>query len=211
VVRSDSRTAAQQRQNLAVLFGSVTRASDDLGGFLAANRDNVIGLSADSRPTLESLARYAPEYPCLLGQLAGLVPQVDRAMGVGTDEPGLHVVLEVAATRGKYLPGVDEPRYDEDRGPRCYPVPAGQNFPQYPPDGPLRDGSTVPPAAGPGLPDSGLLKSALPLPGLPNSPAEQRFIADLLGAASGRPAARIPPWSSYLVGPLLRGAQVTLR
>lgn len=196
-----SRTAAQQRQNLAVLFGSVTRASDDLRGFLAANRDNVIALAADSRPTLQSLARYAPEYPCLLGQLAELAPKVNRAMGVGTGEPGLHVVLEVSADRGKYLPGVDEPRYEEDRGPRCYPVTPGQNFPQYPPDGPLRDGSTAPPAAG----------SGPVLSGLPNSPAEQRFIAAVLGAASGRPAAEIPPWSSYLVGPLLRGAEVTVR
>ncbi|MGH3903521.1 MAG: MCE family protein [Pseudonocardiaceae bacterium] len=140
-----SRTAAEQRQNLAVLFDSVTRASGDLRGFVETNRENLVALSADTRPTLESLARYAPEYPCLLGRLAGLVPQINRAMGVGTDEPGLHVVLEVSATRGRYLPGVDEPRHDEDRGPRCYPVVDGQNFPQYPPDGPIQDGSTAPP------------------------------------------------------------------
>ncbi len=159
-----SRTAAQQRQHLAALFDSVTRASGDLEGFVATNRGDLIALAADARPTLESLARYAPEYPCLLGQLAGLVPQIDEAMGVGTDEPGLHVVLEVTPGRGKYLPGVDEPRHDEDRGPRCYPVVDGQNFPQYPPDGPLRDGSTAP-----------------------------------------------PPPDNVLVGPLLRGGQVTVR
>ncbi|HEU0086301.1 MAG TPA: MCE family protein [Pseudonocardiaceae bacterium] len=137
-----SRTLAEQRQHLAALFDSVARASGDLRGFTAANGENIIALSTDSRPTLQSLARYAPEYPCLLGRLAGLVPKVDQAMGVGTSEPGLHVLAQVSGSRGKYLPGVDEPRYEEDRGPRCYPMPAGQRFPQYPPGGPLKDGST---------------------------------------------------------------------
>ncbi|MGH8918826.1 MAG: MCE family protein, partial [Actinomycetes bacterium] len=133
-------TVAEQRQNLAGTFASVTRTAGDTRGFLEANRANLIALSAEARPTLESLARYAPEYPCLFGRLAGLVPQIDQMAGVGTSEPGLHVVLELNQSRGKYLPGRDEPRNDEDRGPRCYPVMNGQNFPQYPPDGPLRDG-----------------------------------------------------------------------
>lgn len=188
-----SRTVAEQRPQLAALFASVTRASQDLRGFLAANRENVIALATDSRPTLATLARYAPEYPCLLHQMAGLVPKVDQAMGVGTGEPGLHVRLRISTDRGKYLPGVDEPRYTEDRGPRCYPVVEGPRPPADPP--------ADPPAAGmPGL-----------VSGLPNSPAEQRFIAALLAAASGGRPADVPPWSSFLVGPLLRGTEVTVR
>lgn len=144
-----SATVAEQRQHLAGVFASVTQAAEDTRGFLAANRANLIALSAESRPTLESLARYAPEYPCLFGQLAGLVPQIDQMTGVGTGQPGLHVVLEISQTRGKYVPGRDEPRNDEDRGPRCYPVVHGENFPQYPPDGPLQDGSTPPAPAPP--------------------------------------------------------------
>ncbi len=166
-----TRTVFEQRDNLAGLFSSVTRVSDDLRVFLRDNRENLIALAADSRPTLESLARYAPEYPCLLHQIAGLVPQLDEVFGVGTSQPGVHVSLEVTNSRGKYLPGVDEPRHDEDRGPRCYPVRDGTKFPQYP-GGPIQDGSTVPPP-GPG-------------------PAD-------------------PGWASFLVGPLLRGTEVTLR
>ncbi|HEX8936350.1 MAG TPA: MCE family protein, partial [Pseudonocardiaceae bacterium] len=116
-----TRTVAEQRQNLTQLWVSVTGASEDLRGFLQDNRENLIALTADSRPTLESAARYAPEYPCLLHAIAVLVPQLDRAFGVGTRQPGLHIYLEVTNNRGKYLPGVDEPRYQEDRGPRCYP------------------------------------------------------------------------------------------
>ncbi|MGH3978548.1 MAG: MCE family protein [Pseudonocardiaceae bacterium] len=141
-----SRTVVEQRQGLSTLLLTLTQASDDTTGFVEANRGNLVPLAADSRPTLESLARYSPEFPCLLGQLAGLVPRIDDALGVGTGEPGLHITLEVTDHRGKYVPG-EEPRYDDDRGPRCYPIaPPGVNYRQYPPDGPFRDGSTAPPA-----------------------------------------------------------------
>ncbi|MGH3721611.1 MAG: MCE family protein [Pseudonocardiaceae bacterium] len=139
-----SRTVFEQRRDLAELFSSVTAVSDDLNGFLRDNRENLIALASDGEPTLESLARYAPEYPCLLHRIAGLVPRLDRVFGVGTKAPGAHVYLEVVNSRGKYLPGVDEPRYAEDRGPRCYPVLEGTKFPQYP-GGPIQDGSTAPP------------------------------------------------------------------
>lgn len=210
-----TRTVAEQQQNLRELFTSVTRASEDLRGFLSDNRRNLIALAADSRPTLESLARYAPEYPCLLHQLAGLVPQLDRAFGVRTHQPGLHIYLEVTNNRGKYLPGVDEPRYEEDRGPRCYPVRDGIKFPQYP-GGPIHDGSTSPPV-GRGDPSPGLGPVSTPPQGvgasmdLSNSPAERQFLVALLGAAGGERPADIPRWTSFLVGPLLRGTEVTLR
>jgi phospholipid/cholesterol/gamma-HCH transport system substrate-binding protein len=208
-----TRTVAEQRQNLAQLWVSVTGASEDLRGFLRDNRENLIALTADSRPTLESLARYAPEYPCLLHAIAVLVPQLDRAFGVGTREPGLHIYLEVTNNRGKYLPGVDEPRYQEDRGPRCYPVRDGTKFPEYP-GGPIHDGSTSPPT-GRGDPSPGVGPASTPPQvagmGLPNSPAEQQFLAVLLASAGGAPPAEIPSWTSFLLGPLLRGTEVTLR
>lgn len=212
-----TRTVAEQRRNLAQLWTSVTGVSEDLRGFLRDNRDNLIALAADSRPTLESLARYAPEYPCLLHQIAGLVPQLDQAFGVGTSQPGLHIYLEVTNHRGKYLPGVDEPRYEEDRGPRCYPVRDGTKFPEYP-GGPIHDGSTSPPI-GRGDPSPGVGPAGTPpqmvATGLPNSPAEQQFLAVLLASADGgqptRAPAGVPSWTSFLLGPLLRGAEVTLR
>ena len=208
-----TRTVAEQRQNLAQLWTSVTGAAEDLGGFLRDNRENLIALSADSRPTLESLARYAPEYPCLLHAIAVLVPQFDRAFGVGTRQPGLHIYLEVTNNRGKYLPGVDEPRYQEDRGPRCYPVRDGSKFPEYP-GGPIHDGSTSPPT-GRGDPSPGVGPASTPPQaagmGLPNSPAEQQFLTLLLAPPGDPQPPEIPRWTSFLLGPLLRGTEVTLR
>ena len=139
-----TQTVVEQRDNLQDLYATLTNASIDLGNFLAANKDNIIDLASTSKSTLEVLAKYAPEYPCLLKQLVDAIPSADAAFGKGTDNPNVtRVTIEITSSRGKYLPGVDTPRYNDKRGPRCYPVahpPAV--FPQYPEGGPLDDGSS---------------------------------------------------------------------
>ncbi|SDD46339.1 MCE family protein [Actinokineospora iranica] len=210
-----SKTVAEQRANLDVLFATTTTAARDLESFLRVNRDNLIRLADSSRPTLETLARYSPEYPCLLRMMAENVPALDQVFGKGTDQPGLHVTLEVTTNRGPYKPGVDEPRYDEDRGPRCYdltqfPTP----FPQSPPDGPLGDGASNPPPARP-IQD-GVLPPASTSPasaggdglGLPNSPQEAAFVSQLLAPGMGVAPEQVPGWSTLLLGPALRGTEV---
>lgn len=213
----NSRTVVEQRENLSNLYATVTRASDDTTGFLESNRDNIIALADTSRPTLEVLAKYAPEYPCLLGQLAGAVPRLDESFGVGTDQPGLHLTIElIANSRGPYRPG-EEPEYNDKRGPYCYPTDVPGNHPQYPqPGGSFRDGSNPPPLPADG---SGNEAGAQTSPqtttgfslGLPNSRAEQRFVASLLSTANGTDPSEMPGWSTLLVGPLLRGSEVSLR
>ncbi|GAA1286858.1 MCE family protein [Pseudonocardia aurantiaca] len=213
-----SRTIVEQRQQLHDLLSGVTSASDDLRSFLAANRGNLIALADTSRPSLESLARYSPEFPCLLNQLAGIVPRIDKAFGAGTPEPGLHITLEIVNPQGKYMPNQDEPRYLDDRGPRCYPIlPLG---PEQPADGPFRDGTAQdrqPPVGTPGgNPEKfgaetyGTYPSSYTGMGVPNSPGEQQVIAELLAVQDGTSPAAVPAWSSMLVGPLYRGTEVTL-
>ena len=162
-----TNTVVEQREELRALFTGLTTASDDLRGFLARNRDNLIGLAASSRPTLESLARYSPEFPCLFGQLTDLVPRLDEVFGAGTDRPGLHLTVEIVNNKGKYLPNQDEPEYLDDRGPRCYPI--LDPGPQQPPDGPFCDGSVAP----------------VPPPGTPMGDVEDEFEgADSFGTAT---------------------------
>lgn len=212
-----SRTLVEQRQNLRDLFGSVTGANDDLRVFLEANRENLISLAASSRPTLESLARYAPQFPCLFGQLAGVIPEADRSFGKGTGKPGIYITLEIVENKGKYVPNQDEPEYNDDRGPRCYPIlPLG---PQYPPEGPFDDGSepTPAPAGTPmgdpedfGAESFGTSSASYTGMGVPNSPGEQQVVAELVAAQNGTSAEAVPSWSTMLVGPLYRGSEVTL-
>ncbi|MGW4109295.1 MCE family protein [Actinosynnema sp. NPDC004786] len=217
-----SRTLVEQRENLLALYGTLTTTALDLNSFLAVNKNNLIQLSDVSRPTLELLAKYAPEYPCLLKGLTEFKPIMDEVFGKGTDEPGLHITLEITANRGKYEPGKDDPEYADKRGPRCYDiVPRPDPFPQYPPDGPVKDGSTSPPPArvaadGVLPPDAGVIRdgatapsSFTGVPSLANSPAEQDFLAALLAPQFGLHEDEMPSFTALLLGPLYRGAEVT--
>jgi phospholipid/cholesterol/gamma-HCH transport system substrate-binding protein len=213
-----SKTIVDEQGALRNLYGTLTTSAVDLQNFLQVNENNLIDLVDDSAPTLHVLARYAPEYPCLLQQIVNQIPSSDKAFGKGTAHPkAMQVTIVVAASRGKYLPGVDTPRYDDDRGPMCYhqDVPPARS-PEYPPGGPINDGSSHPPPQR-GTWD-GNLQDLLPgalasatTPQVANSPAEQQLIATLLAPSEGVAPADVPNWASMLVGPLFRGTEVTLK
>lgn len=220
-----SRTVVQQRADLDNMFHTLTTSSVDLSTFLEVNQNNLIRLSATSRPTLELLARYAPEYPCMLNQLVAGIPKGETAFGKGSDDHQ-KVTLQFTGSRGKYVPGRDTPQYLDQRGPRCYPFVEPPNvFPQYPPGGPVQDGSMkpapprggleVPHAPAPGAPAGTTAQSApgngKSAPTLANSPEEQNLLAALLAPQLGVPPRDVPAWSGLLVGPLFRGAEVELR
>jgi phospholipid/cholesterol/gamma-HCH transport system substrate-binding protein len=118
-----SGTIAEKRAGLDTLYGTTTGTAQDLTTYLRQNSDNLIHLAAGSRGTLGLLARYAPSFPCTLRTLADFVPVMDKALGKGTREPGLHVDVTSVPSRGAYVPGKDTPVYDASGGPQCYPVP----------------------------------------------------------------------------------------
>src|SRR5262249_32070411 len=100
-----SKTVAEQKANLSTLYASLTTASIDLKNFLQVNKNNLIQFAAPSRPPLDLLAKYAPEYPCFLRQMAETAKKADIAFGKGTDQPGLHATIEITVNRGPYKPG----------------------------------------------------------------------------------------------------------
>jgi len=201
-----ARTLTTQRAGLDRLYRDVTGAADQTQAFLAANGDNLINLTAASRSTLGILARYSPEYPCLISQLAGLVPLVAEAFGDGTAQPALHATIQVSVNRGKYKPNQDEPAYTDNRGPRCYPI--MRLAPQYPDGGPVQDGSVAPAHGAPGSgPIAGFPGATTSPRSVPNSPAESSLISGLFGNGT-TPA---PAFASLLLGPLLRGNEVEVR
>ncbi|MFC5910725.1 MCE family protein [Streptacidiphilus monticola] len=118
-----SSTVAQQQSQLAALYGEASTTAEDTTAFLQRNRGTVIRLAADSRGTLGVLARYSPEFPCTLRALADFVPVMDKALGKGTDLPGLHVRVTTEPSRGGYRPGTDTPRFTAGGGPSCPTTP----------------------------------------------------------------------------------------
>lgn len=178
-----SKTIVAEASNLESLYSTVTGTSGTVTGFLDTNRDNLISLSAGSTATLRTLARYAPEFPCVFTQLTQFIPNMDRVLGAGTKQPGLHATITTVPAKAPYEPGRDTPRYDTDAGPHCYATPF---------TGKTKTLSTA------GL-------------GLPNSPQENELVNELASPSAGTPPANLPGWSSVLIGPLYRGTEVKVR
>lgn len=203
-----SQTLVDQQTQVEDLFAAVIVAADETDDWLSAHSDTVIALSRESRRALEAMAPYATQFPCLFKSLRDFIPVMDKVLGKGTDEPGVHVVLNVTPSRGKYVIGRDDPTWATSGGPRC----------------PYQDGSVKPAAqraagtdGGPqqiGPPPSDRLRQAFATSlglGEANSPAENRLIAELMASEAGVSPADYPAWGSLLVGPLLRGAEVEVR
>jgi phospholipid/cholesterol/gamma-HCH transport system substrate-binding protein len=202
-----SATVVEQRSNIDSLYATLIGTSQDLGGFLTANRDNLIRLSADSTQTLQLLARYSPEYGCVLSALTQFIPLVNASYGVGTATPGLRISLEVVKDQGKYVPNRDEPNFTDQRGPTCpqiVPPSAGNYQPR-----PLQDGSTRAAARPPG--QASLMPGVSQALGMAGSPAEAGALAAIFSRTTGTAPEQVPGWSALVAAPALRGNEVTVR
>jgi len=210
-----SQTFAAERASVSALYASVTTASQDLTSFLDANSSNIIQLNADSVATLQILARYSPEFPCALKDLANFVPAADKLLGKGSTQHGLHVQMIVVPPLGPghighYVAGKDTPVYGDDLGPHCYPIP----FPGIT----LNDGAapsnsalTASPRSGHGHPAAQRAHTTAVQGQLAGSPTESELVRELAGIALGRSPSQIPHWGSLLTAPLFRGTTVSLR
>jgi phospholipid/cholesterol/gamma-HCH transport system substrate-binding protein len=197
-------------RNFAVTTSTVQAKASAYAGFLAGtagfatttrelleqNDDRIIQLAAVGRPTLELLARYAPEYPCLLQGLTQSNDFIGRTFANGE----LHITLEVTQARKGYVPG-EEPAWGESRGPLCYGLPSP---PRPWPGNRFRDGTHGDGTAGAVVP--GFLVD--PQSGLTGSAEEQRVVDALVAPQMGVPADEVPDLATLLFGPMARGTAV---
>ncbi|MFT4286431.1 MCE family protein [Nocardioides sp.] len=201
-----SATLVDEQDQLASVFATVIDAADTTRGWTSANDKTIRILSKQSRKALRAVAPYATEFPCLLKAASDFVPVMDKTLGAGTDEPGVHVVLNVVPSRGKYLAGTDVPTQLTGGGPRC-PYVTGQTGTQ-PVSRSSSEPETIP--APPTQIESRIASADGDL-GEDNSPAENELIAELVGPTQGIAPSDYPDWASLLLGPTLRGAEVTIQ
>ncbi|MGK8520717.1 MCE family protein [Nocardia asteroides] len=217
-LRTTNATIVQRRTDIDVLYATLTPTSATTAEFLIANRDNIVDVAADSRPALEQLGYYSPNYACALANFAQLKPRIDRIFGKGTDNPGSRVTIELTNTRGKYLPNQDEPRWLDTRGPWCIPeMPLGVDPGQYT-GGPNNDGSYAVPSRNPGDQEIGHLEPpqfgvypASKMPTIAGSPMEQQSLGAIYGAANGVAPDQVPGWVTRAGAPAFRGSEVSVR
>lgn len=201
-------TVADQRAELSAFLASATGAADTTRLFLDRHDDQLIRLGDVSRPVLELLAAYAPEYPCLMRGLVALQPRVEESFAGGR----FHITLEITKDGGKYERGRDEPVYGAGDGPQCRGLPD----PSVPAPGhPIDDGYDygadrsapklpigLPPTAGTRPPDA---RTDM---GSAGTAEERELVKPIVGAVTGLLPVDVPDIAVLLWGPLLRGAVV---
>ncbi|SNT08871.1 MCE family protein [Rhodococcoides kyotonense] len=209
-------TLVEQRPAVDTLIASLTSTGSTSADFLQTNASNLVGIAADSRQALELLARYSPTFGCTFSQFVPIVERAQDVIGVGDEYRGINVTMPIVNPKGRYLPNQDEPRFFEDRGPRCYESAnneAGEFFPQYP-GGSMNDGSYQVPSRNPGPQDI----PELPAPQYSSVPSayegsdfERDTLAVIYGEAGGVAPQEIPSWTTTLGAPALRGTEVGFR
>jgi virulence factor Mce-like protein len=213
-----SQTVATKQSVLADFLTGTTSMARTATGVLDENADRIIRVGSLSRPTLQVLAKYAPEYPCLAQGLDRYRSRINQAFSGNA----LHITLEVVPQRSAYVPG-EEPDWGEHRGPSCYGLPSPGWDQAHPyPGNHCADGTkgsptsldmAAPPMTAPGTGDEA---GAPPVAGVPTSgeagtAAEQAVTDALLAPVLGVPPDQVPDISNLLIGPLARGTQVTQR
>ena len=194
-----SGTVVAKRDSLDRLLGQLTGTAVTARQVLSENEQGLIRVGRVLRPTLGLLARYAPEYPCLLSGLARAEPRLDDTFHGGA----LNITLEAVRSHPPYRPG-EEPRYLDHRGPACYGLPDGQPVP-FPRVG-LADGSDQDPGSGP-LVAVGQLP---PLRPVSATAEEQGVVRALVAPVMDVPADQVPSVATLLFGPMARSTVVNL-
>jgi phospholipid/cholesterol/gamma-HCH transport system substrate-binding protein len=202
LVTTNTTIVAKQDELAGFLAGTAGFATTT-ADFLDANGQRIIQVGKVQRPTLEVFAKYAPQYPCLASGLVDWLPNIDEAWRDGI----FHLTIVMAPQREGYQPG-EEPRWRENRGPRCYGLPT----PRVPSRGlELDDGSRTDRAAAhsalPGMFAGNRGMSIAPVDaGLAGTREEQQVVAALL-PGDGR--GRLSAITTLLAGPMLRGSVVS--
>jgi phospholipid/cholesterol/gamma-HCH transport system substrate-binding protein len=135
----------------------------------------------------------------------------------------LHIILETLPNQPRPYDAGDVPVFGEDRGPSCINLPSPPGSQQNPvrrqPD--FVDGVDRPTGKGtsraatgydaaPGSATAGLDTSIFGIPGYAGTTAESDLLRDLLAPGLGITASEVPDLGLLLIGPMTRGATVSL-
>ncbi|MFC4783018.1 MCE family protein [Nocardioides sp. MAHUQ-72] len=197
-------TLEDRQAKLNALFTDVTAFSDTARGFLQANGDNLVRLGQVSAAQLRVLAKYAPEFPCLTKGIVNAGKLQAEAFRGFT----LHIVLETLPNQPRGYNANDVPRVGDDRGPNCLHLPnppwSQSNPVRHQPD--FNDGVDEPTGKGTSRVAPNYYRGSMV-----GSRQESDLLKSLLGPSLGLTAGDVPDLGVLLVGPMARGAEVSLR
>ncbi|CAM3335946.1 MCE family protein [Nocardioides dubius] len=197
-------TLTTKEKELTRLFRDVSKFSGVTGAFLAKNEENLVRVAELGDQQLRVLAKYAPEFPCLVKGIVGAGAGQSEAFRGQT----LHINLEVIPNQPRKYGPQDKPRYGAKNGPYCGTLP---NVP-YNQANPYRD----PPNFDDGVDEptgKGIMR-ALPSFDVSTSAggySEAGLARGLLAAQLGEPSSEVSDLGVLLYAPLLRGTEVSAK
>jgi phospholipid/cholesterol/gamma-HCH transport system substrate-binding protein len=106
-------TIVAKKSQLAAFFQEGTALSDTLTDFTKANGDNLKALAKDGRPVLDTVAEYAPTFPCFLKGMTNLIPRLDSVFRGGTVHINLMVVPQPTAYKANENLVADQSTFDD--------------------------------------------------------------------------------------------------
>jgi phospholipid/cholesterol/gamma-HCH transport system substrate-binding protein len=199
-------TLEGREERLKALFNDVSKLSAVTEDFTRTNGDNIVRLGKIGAAQLEVFARYAPEYPCLLGGIVRAGELQAEAFRGFT----LHIVLETLPNQPRAYGPQDTPVYGDKRGPYCGRLPdapwSQSNPVTHQPD--FVDGVDEPTGKGTSRAPVGWSGSGA---GWAGSRAEADVLKGLMAPGLAVQSADVPDLGVLLVGPMARGAEVELR
>ena len=199
-------TLEGREDKLKALFNDVSKLSTVAERFTRDNGDNLVRLADLGAAQLEVFARYAPGYPCLLGGIVGAGDLQAEAFRGFT----LHIVLETLPNQPRAYGPQDAPIYGDKRGYYCGRLldpPWSQSNPvTHQPN--FVDGVDEPTGKGTSRVGPGWSGTAA---GFVGGREESALLKALLAPGLGVIADDVPDLGVLLVGPMARGAEVSLR
>ena len=200
-------TFVEKEAKVQALFQDVAGFSSTSKDFLEQNGSNIIRLSKQGQAQLPLLAKYAPEYPCLLQGMVNWAPHMAQAYRNYT----LHIDLEVLPNSPTGYTPADKPRYGAHNGPHCEMLPN----PPYdqrvlnpqPPISAVDDGVS----GGHGKFRPRSAPAADPSSGYAGTASERSLVNAFAAPVMGVSEDDVPDLASLLLAPLVRGTEVSVR
>jgi phospholipid/cholesterol/gamma-HCH transport system substrate-binding protein len=195
-------TLVSREAKLHAFLQDVASFSGTAKTFLDNNGDNIVRLGQLSKPQLELLNRYSPEFPCLLRGL------VDQAPMLASTFRGFvfHIDLITLPRQPRGYTAKDVPVLGADNGPACLGLPN----PKVPFTGApnLKDGVDN---LGRGDAQRTAPRIDAAATNAAAGSAEKAFFGALTAPLLGLPIDRVPDLTTLLFGPLVAGTEVSVR
>lgn len=197
-------TLEDRSEKLNALLKDVTAFSGTTQSFLEDNGDNLITLGKVSQPQLEVLARYAEGFPCLLQGVENGGKRQAEAFRDFT----LHIVLEQLPNQPRAYTAADQPVIGDDRGAYCggLPNPPGSQAEPFTDIPDFADGIDEPTGKGTSRAPADFRSAG----GYAGTPEETDVLNTLIAPSLGRAPRDVPDLAALLVGPMARGATVSV-